>query len=79
MLMVENVIPVGIGGEAAADKFTVSLNPPVGETVTVYLAVLPALTLLFPGDAERVKSPTVAFTDWVIAAEVLPVKFGSPA
>ena len=50
------------------------LKPPVGLTVTMYVAVDPAVTVVVAGEAESEKSATV----WVRAGEVLLVKVASP-
>jgi hypothetical protein len=57
------VVPVGLKdavtplGRPVADKLTLLLKPPLGETVSVLVPLAPCMKLRLFGDAERVKLP----------------------
>jgi len=65
-------------GVSDALKVTDPVNPPLGVTVTVKLAVLPPRTEALVGDTETVKPCEAAATVCVMLADVLPMKLVSP-
>ena len=69
---------VGFGPLQLAVNVTDPVNPPLGVTVTVKLAVLPARTEALVGDTESIKPCVAAATFCVMPGDVLPVKFESP-
>ena len=69
---------VGVGPLQLVVSVTDPVNPPVGVTVTVKLAILPVRTEALLGDAEIVNPCCAAAMFWVMPAEVLPVKLESP-
>ncbi|HEY5028122.1 MAG TPA: hypothetical protein VIK39_06905 [Candidatus Angelobacter sp.] len=53
-------VPLAPVGRPIALKKTAPVNPPVRVTVTVYVVLAPAVTVLEPGDIETVKLPLAA-------------------
>lgn len=69
---------VGVGPAQLAVSATMLVNPPLGVTVIVKLAVLPARTEALVGEAEMLKSAAEAVTFCVMGDEVLAAKLESP-
>ena len=69
---------VGVGPLQLAFSVTDPVNPPLGITVTVKLAILPVRTEALLGEAEIVNPCEAPATLCVMLGDVLTLKFESP-